>query len=507
MVSSDFPKPGRSKSLLRNRNNNKEDASNAEEPKTGIKHHIPNETEEEPCISVKRKSNKLFGPRDFIEYHSKRSSITNSDSEDLDSGIVSDTELTISRHAPTLQEKWDVEFLDKPDPAVAFFYHPRTILLLLLMLGLLVYVAIFVMDQVDTVTNIKTGIMASTLVFLFIGMLQFRDGPFVRPHKAFWRLILSASVVYEIALVFILFQQKDSIRLFLQYIDTDLGKPLPDKSYAEDCSLTFENIYNQMDIFVIAHALGWYGKALILRDWWFCWILSVMFEVMEYSLQHQLPNFAECFWDHWGLDVFGANLIGIYFGMKTCEFFAMKQYSWRGWSEIPNLRGKLSRSVQQFTPHSWTTFDWYETKTVKNYVGVLALLFLFLQCELNAFYLKFLLWLPPSHFLNVWRLILFFLMGLPGTREFYQYLSDRSCKRLGAQAWMICANILTELLICIKFGTGEFEKPFPIKVQIFWFILLTAILIQLIFLAIRDLREGRLQRKVRHSTPRHSKFQ
>jgi phosphatidylserine synthase 2 len=23
-----------------------------------------------------------------------------------------------------------------------------------------------------------------------------------------------------------------------------------------------------------------------------------MFEVMEYSLQHQLANFAECWWDH-----------------------------------------------------------------------------------------------------------------------------------------------------------------------------------------------------------------
>jgi hypothetical protein len=27
-------------------------------------------------------------------------------------------------------------------------------------------------------------------------------------------------------------------------------------------------------------------------------MMSVMFEIMEYSLQHQLPNFAECWWDH-----------------------------------------------------------------------------------------------------------------------------------------------------------------------------------------------------------------
>ncbi len=50
---------------------------------------------------------------------------------------------------------------------------------------------------------------------------------------------------------------------------------------------------------------------MILRDYWFCWvnfiswltpifhqlipdeILSIAFELAEYSLQHQLPNFAE----------------------------------------------------------------------------------------------------------------------------------------------------------------------------------------------------------------------
>ena len=57
-------------------------------------------------------------------------------------------------------------------------------------------------------------------------------------------------------------------------------------------------VQDQIDEFVIAHALGWFGKAIIIRDYWLGWVLSVMFEVLEYSLQHQLPNFAECWWDH-----------------------------------------------------------------------------------------------------------------------------------------------------------------------------------------------------------------
>lgn len=31
-----------------------------------------------------------------------------------------------------------------------------------------------------------------------------------------------------------------------------------------------------------------------------CMIISVMFEFLEYSLEHQLPNFSECWWDHVG---------------------------------------------------------------------------------------------------------------------------------------------------------------------------------------------------------------
>ncbi len=39
-------------------------------------------------------------------------------------------------------------------------------------------------------------------------------------------------------------------------------------------------------------------QTLVIRDWWMCMIISVMFEFLEYSLEHQLPNFSECWWDH-----------------------------------------------------------------------------------------------------------------------------------------------------------------------------------------------------------------
>jgi hypothetical protein len=45
---------------------------------------------------------------------------------------------------------------------------------------------------------------------------------------------------------------------------------------------------SQADEFVLAHVLGWWGKAIMLRDYWICWVISIAFELLEYSLQHQL---------------------------------------------------------------------------------------------------------------------------------------------------------------------------------------------------------------------------
>lgn len=49
------------------------------------------------------------------------------------------------------------------------------------------------------------------LAFVLFGVTHTPDGPFRRPHPAFWRLILCLSIVYELALVFLLFQVRLSL--------------------------------------------------------------------------------------------------------------------------------------------------------------------------------------------------------------------------------------------------------------------------------------------------------
>jgi phosphatidylserine synthase 2 len=105
--------------------------------------------------------------------------------------------------------------------------------------------------------------------------------------------VLSISIFYELCLVFILFQNKNTVRAFLNTIDSSVGMPLIEKSYAlDDCNdFSFDNLVAQIDWFVLAHALGWFCKALVLRDYWFCWFNSIAFELMEYTLAHQLPKY------------------------------------------------------------------------------------------------------------------------------------------------------------------------------------------------------------------------
>ena len=48
----------------------------------------------------------------------------------------------------------------------------------------------------------------------------------------------------------------------------------------------------------------------------------------------------------------------------------------------------------------------------------------FLLTELNTFYLKFVLWVPPDHWINLVRLFLVLLCGAVGLRETFQYFDD-----------------------------------------------------------------------------------
>ncbi|UJR13079.1 hypothetical protein I4U23_000103 [Adineta vaga] len=299
-------------------------------------------------------------------------------------------------------------------------------------------------------------------------MVLIKDIWRIRAQDILWKIVLGISVSYQIFLMFLLTKSKKEAR-DLKFIDSSLGVPLPERSYAENCSLNLNIIKNQLDGFVISHILGSYIKALLFRDYWICWINSIMFEILEYSLQHQLPNFAECWWDHWILDVTFCNALGIYFGMKTCQYFKLEQYHWK---EI--LRKKRKNRLISFFSY---ILNWSPGRSFRHYIILLFIIWTTLECELNVFYLKYLLWIPPEHYLVSLRLLIFSLVCSPAIKEFYYYYIDPEHNRLGAHAFFMVANIWTESIIALKFSYREFPNSVPFQVKTFWSIFLSVLII------------------------------
>lgn len=82
----------------------------------------------------------------------------------------------------------------------------HTLTVLAGLIGVLVFVAVFEEPVDNPEYNTKRGLIACVSVFLLLGVTITPDGPFLRPHPAFWRFIFCLSILYELALIFVLFQ-------------------------------------------------------------------------------------------------------------------------------------------------------------------------------------------------------------------------------------------------------------------------------------------------------------
>merc|ERR1719285_836258 len=230
--------------------------------------------------------------------------------------------------------------------------------------------------------------------------MVFPSGPFVRPHPVFWRLIFTLSTLYLFALVLFLFQTPKQMRVMLSWIDPKLGVPLPEKNYAEDCSLTYEAFSDKFDIFILAHAAGWVVKSIVMRDRLLCWVISITWEIVEITTAYFVPNFAECWWDQWILDVLLCNGIGIELGLLFLRMYEtdLPRFDWVPFMNINGLCAKFERARQQFTPVNWEKIHWENSDIVLRFF----------------------------------------------------FYTDEKCDFLGSQAWVLSACVMVELFISFK---------------------------------------------------------
>src|ERR1700722_17961060 len=88
----------------------------------------------------------------------------------------------------------------------------------------------------------SSGAYAMIASFLTFSMIQFRDGPFIRPHPAFWRVVLGINLLYELTMVFLLFQDLESARRMMALVDPSLGVPSYGRNHATACEFTPKNV-------------------------------------------------------------------------------------------------------------------------------------------------------------------------------------------------------------------------------------------------------------------------
>lgn len=300
---------------------------------------------------------------------------------------------------------------------------------------------------------LTASIPYAVAIFLAVGLFAFPSGPFIRPHPIVWKLIFGFSLLYLLVLIVLLVPSPQQTRAILNAMDPSVGIPFELPLYAEDCSLTSENMAPKLDVFVLAHFFGWLVKALYFRHRLLLWVFSITWELVELVLIYMVPNFAECWWDQWVLDVLLCNGLGIEVGLWLCRYFEFRKYQWTGVLESTTVIAKAKRIVLQFTPAEWHRIEWESAKTFKRYLQVQLILWISILNDLNAFMLKLFLYIPTTHYINVVRLFFVAIVAAPAYRQGYLFFVDDKVKRLGTQAIVLVMIIIAEVALVLKAGT------------------------------------------------------
>jgi len=153
------------------------------------------------------------------------------------------------------------------------------------------------------------------------------------------------------------------------------------------------------------------------------------------------------------------------------RWLEMREHHWESIKNISSKSGKLRRALLQFTPESLAPTRWLDPGcSWMRFVAIFQLVLIFQVVELNTFFVKHIFPMPAEHPICVFRILINGLMGAPAARQYYTYVTDRSCKRLGSQVWVFIFISLSELVLNIKFGLDLFSQTQMSKILL-WLML------------------------------------
>ena len=261
----------------------------------------------------------------------------------------------------------------------------------------------------------------------------------------------------------------------LGFLDPSLNKVIERgmHTYDDECELTLEHLWNDMDHYYLVHRLDYFVLSFLLRDAYILHFWQLFYEVIELSAQHRLPHFAECWWDHLLTDVLLSNTPAITLGLFALDYCGIRRFDWLG------RNGK--NSVWE-----WEIFHCH--RRLAN--NILQLVFFSLHF-LSSFFLMNAFLVPPTHPTVACRMLLWAGLGGLGFREAYMDIETwntpgrRTNQIEGRYRWLAIAMITTELLIAYKYreGTGHItDTPTPWYIFYPWTLSALALAIGFVYL-------------------------
>ena len=92
--------------------------------------------------------------------------------------------------------------------------------------------------------------------------------------------------------------------------------------------------------------------------------------------------------------------------------------------------------------------------------------------DLTLFFNKFVLNIPPSHYINSFRTVLMGFLSINASKEYYHYITRRE-NEMRINAFMLQSIVLVEILIFFKNYDGQFmdiDAPIYAKLTLYVFL-------------------------------------
>lgn len=105
-------------------------------------------------------------------------------------------------------------------------------------------------------------------------------------------------------------------------------------------------------------------------------------------------------------------------------------------------------------------------QSLTRYSQIIFYMFFVLSVDAMNFFLKYVLWVSAESDLCKARVAIWAFSAIVTTKEFYIFVDDPNCKRVGPFFWLSTYTLFIEYSIWFKFSRGLFDEPFPMYVII-----------------------------------------